>query len=50
LPQAHRALLAAGFREKMELQPGYRTMLRLATSRLVDSTGGPRSGGKAQHI
>jgi hypothetical protein len=34
----------------MELQPGYRTVLRLATSRLVDSTGGRRSGSTAQHI
>lgn len=50
LPQAHRALLAAGLRGKMELQPGYRTVLRLATSRLVDSTGEPRSGGTARHI
>jgi fatty acid desaturase len=50
LPQAHRALLAAGLRGKMELQPGYRTVLRLATSRLVDSTRGPRPGSTAQHI
>jgi fatty acid desaturase len=50
LPQAHRALLAAGLRSRMELQPGYRTVLRLATSRLVDSTRGPRSGSTAQHI
>ena len=50
LPQAHRALLAAGLRSKMELQPGYRAVLRLATSRLVDSTSGPRPGGTEQHI
>jgi fatty acid desaturase len=50
LPQAHRALLAAGLRSKMELQPGYRAVLRLATSRLGDSTGGQRPGGTAQHI
>lgn len=50
LPQAHRALLGAGVRSKMELQPNYRTVLRLATARLVDSTGGPRAGSKAQHI
>ena len=50
LPQAHRALLAAGLRSRMELQPGYRAVLRLATSRLVDQTRGPRSGGAAQHI
>ena len=30
LPQAHRALLAAGLQDRMELQPGYRTMLRLS--------------------
>ena len=34
LPSAHRALLAAGLGSKMELQPGYRAVLRLATSRL----------------
>jgi fatty acid desaturase len=50
LPQAHRALLAAGLKDRMELQPGYRTVLRLATSRLVDPTRGPRSGGAARHI
>jgi fatty acid desaturase len=50
LPSAHRALLATGLRSKMELQQGYRTVLRLATSRLSDSTRGPRSGGTAQHI
>jgi fatty acid desaturase len=50
LPQAHRALLAAGLAPKMELQPGYRAVLRRATSRPVDSTRGPRSGSAAQHI
>lgn len=50
LPQAHRALLAAGLKDRMELQPGYRTVLRLATSRLGDSTHGPRPDGTAQHI
>ena len=50
LPQAHRALLADGLRSRMELQPGYRTVLRLATSRFVDPTRGPRSGSTAQHI
>jgi len=50
LPQAHRALLGAGFRGTMELQPNYLTVLRLATARLADSTGGPGSGSKAQHI
>lgn len=32
LPQAHRALLAAGRREAMELKPGYAAVLRAATS------------------
>ncbi len=50
LPQAHRALLGAGFRGAIELQPNYLTVLRLATARLADSTGGPGSGSKAQHI
>jgi fatty acid desaturase len=49
LPQAHRALLAAGLRERMEIQPGYLAVLRLATSRREDA---PRRGahGGAQHI
>ena len=33
LPAAHRALLASGLRERMEIQPGYAAVLRLATSR-----------------
>jgi fatty acid desaturase len=32
LPQAHRAMVAAGWRPRMEVQPGYRAVLRLATS------------------
>ena len=55
LPAAHRALIAGGWGNKMELQPSYRAMLRLATSRLDDSTHGPqasgsRSGKTTQHI
>jgi fatty acid desaturase len=50
LAAAHRALVAGGWRGSMEVQPGYRTVLRLATSRLVDSHRGPRSAGPAQHI
>jgi fatty acid desaturase len=49
LPAAHRALLAAGRRDQMELKPGYRAVLRAATSRTVDSgPDGPRAG--LQHI
>ena len=49
LPAAHRALLAAGLGERMEIQPGYLAVLRLATSRRDDA---PRTGahGGAQHI
>ena len=50
LPQAHRALLAAGRREAMEVQPGYRAVLRMATS--LRKEGDRRPSGKAapQHI
>jgi len=50
LPAAHRALVASGWRDRMEVQAGYRAVLRLATSRLVDSHRGPRPAGPAQHI
>ena len=50
LPAAHQALLAAGRKHEMELQPGYLAVLRLATSRVADSTGRPGSRGTAQHI
>jgi len=50
LPAAHRALLATGREDEMELQPGYLAVLRLATSRVADSTGRPGSRGTAQHI
>ncbi len=33
LPKLHALLLAKGFRDKMEIQPDYLTMLRLATSK-----------------
>ena len=33
LPKLHALLLAKGFREKMEIQPDYLTLLRLATSK-----------------
>ena len=49
LPAAHRALIAAGLRERMEIQPGYAAVLRLATSRRDEAAPqrGPRG---AQHI
>jgi fatty acid desaturase len=49
LPAAHSAMIAGGWRNEMELQPDYRTVLRLATSRLIDSPPGPRAG-THQHI
>ena len=49
LPAAHRALLAAGLRERMEIQPGYAAVLRLAASRRDDDR--PRPGERGlQHI
>ncbi len=50
LPAAHRALLAAGLGERMEIQPGYRAVLRLATSRQGEETPGRGSRRGAQHI
>jgi fatty acid desaturase len=54
LPQAHRALLAAGLRGEMELQPGYAAVLREATSLKKDASLDARHGlsGRrgAQHI
>jgi fatty acid desaturase len=49
LPAAHRALLATGLRERMEIQPGYAAVLRLAASRRDDDK--PRPGARGlQHI
>ncbi|MBS0517465.1 MAG: fatty acid desaturase family protein [Proteobacteria bacterium] len=50
LPQAHRAMIAAGWRDRMEVQRGYRTVLRQAASRRDGDGGktGPRPA--AQHI
>ena len=49
LPSAHRALLASDLRDRMEIQPGYAAVLRLATSRRDD--GGPRREQRGlQHI
>jgi fatty acid desaturase len=57
LPQAHRALLKAGWRDRMELRSGYRAVLRAATAATGRDTGGDTAGGRgggptrrAQHI
>jgi fatty acid desaturase len=50
LPEAHRALLAAGLGGRMELQPSYRAVLALATSRQSDGARAPRRRQPAQHI
>ncbi|HYC63448.1 MAG TPA: fatty acid desaturase family protein [Reyranellaceae bacterium] len=50
LPQAHRALLAAGFGPRMELKPGYRAVLAAAASASNDSQGGTGVRGMPQHI
>jgi fatty acid desaturase len=50
LPQAHRALLAGGRREAMEVQPGYLAVLRAATSLSTDRGHRPSGRPQAQHI
>ena len=50
LPQAHRALLAAGRRGEMEVQPGYGAVLRMATSLEKDRERRPPGAAAAQHI
>jgi len=50
LPAAHRALLAAGLGDRMEIQPGYAAMLRLATSRRAEGSASRDRRGSAQHI
>ena len=50
LPSAHRALLASGLRQQMEIQPGYAAVLRLATSRRDDDRSRRGRGGGLQHI
>lgn len=50
LPAAHRALLDKGFAARMEIQPGYRAMLRVATSAAGDGGRRDASPGGAQHI
>jgi fatty acid desaturase len=49
LPAAHRALVAAGLGDRMEIQPGYAAMLKLATSRREEASRQDRRSG-AQHI
>lgn len=49
LPAAHRALLASGLRDRMEIQPGYAAVLRLSTARQDDDR--PRRDARGlQHI
>jgi len=49
LPAAHRALLGSGLRDRMEIQPNYVAVLKLATSRQKDDR--PRGGARGlQHI
>ena len=49
LPSAHRALVASGLRDRMEIQPNYVAVLKLATSRQKDDR--PRGGARGlQHI
>ncbi len=50
LPHAHRALLAGGHRSAMEIQPGYGTVLRQATSLTGDRSRPTGGRGTAQHI
>ncbi len=49
LAAAHRALLATGLRDRMEIQPGYGAVLRLATSR-PDDDRSRREPRDLQHI
>jgi len=53
LPQAHRALARAGWRDRMELRSGYRAVLRAATATKGGGKDGGSSSGPAhgmQHI
>jgi len=50
LAAAHRALVEAGWRDRMEVQAGYLPVLRMATSRQGDTTGGMRGTRTPQHI
>ena len=50
LPQAHRALLAAGFGPRLELKRGYRAVLAAAASATNDAPSDPGVRGMPQHI
>jgi fatty acid desaturase len=50
LPQAHRALLTGGYREAMELQPGYRAVLRAATALRLEKARDASGPAAPQHI
>ena len=50
LPAAHRVLLEGGFGPRMEIQPGYRAMLRVATGAASDRGRPDPAPGGAQHI
>jgi fatty acid desaturase len=50
LPAAHKAMLAAGRGGQMELQPGYVTVLRRATSQRIDKGGQSAAARAPQHI
>lgn len=50
LPEAHRALLEGGFGSRMEIQPGYRAMLSVATGAARDRGRPDPAPGGAQHI
>ena len=50
LAAAHRALIVAGRRNEMELQPGYLAVLRRATSKRADAAGDSPSRWTTQHI
>jgi fatty acid desaturase len=49
LPETHRLLVGKGLAPRMEIQAGYRAMLRLATSAAQDTRSGPRTT-DTQHI
>jgi fatty acid desaturase len=53
LPEAHRLLVAKGYRLRMEVQPNYRAVLRMATSAMGDGAAGKgpaRPDGVPQYI
>ncbi|SKA15410.1 Fatty acid desaturase [Enhydrobacter aerosaccus] len=50
LPQAHRAMVAAGWREQMEVQRGYRSVLQRAAARQHGDDRGEGPRPSVQHI